>query len=129
MSQFLPEARPAASTLVPAATGPIDPGLLSDINRNFSRPDLVPEPFMNYVVDYLAANQPGIPISQIQGFLTFIYPHVDQQTRTVTVRFELNNPGHRLRPGTTATVKIKVPPREIGLLEFDVRVSARPICI
>jgi Cu(I)/Ag(I) efflux system membrane fusion protein len=53
---------------------------------------------------------------EFQGFLTFIYPHVDQQTRTVTVRFELNNPGHRLRPGTTATVKIKVPPREIRAL-------------
>ena len=53
---------------------------------------------------------------EFQGFLTFIYPHVDQQTRTVTVRFELNNPGHRLRPGTTATVKIKVPPREIRVL-------------
>ncbi len=53
---------------------------------------------------------------EFQGFLTFIYPHVDQQTRTVTVRFELNNPGHRLRPGTTATVKIKVPPREIHAL-------------
>jgi Cu(I)/Ag(I) efflux system membrane fusion protein len=53
---------------------------------------------------------------EFQGFLTFIYPHVDQQTRTVTVRFELNNPDHRLRPGTTATVKIKVPPREIRAL-------------
>jgi Cu(I)/Ag(I) efflux system membrane fusion protein len=53
---------------------------------------------------------------EFQGFLTFIYPHVDQQTRTVTVRFELNNPGHRLRPGTTASVKIKVPPREIRAL-------------
>lgn len=53
---------------------------------------------------------------KFQGFLTFIYPHVDQQTRTVTVRFELKNPGHRLRPGTTATVQIKVPPREIRVL-------------
>jgi Cu(I)/Ag(I) efflux system membrane fusion protein len=54
---------------------------------------------------------------KFQGFLTFIYPHVDQQTRTVTVRFELKNPGHRLRPGTTATVQIKVPPREIRVLK------------
>ena len=51
-----------------------------------------------------------------KGMLTFIYPHVDQQTRTVTGRFELNNPGHKLRPGTTATVQIKVPPREIPVL-------------
>src|SRR5262249_37545404 len=53
---------------------------------------------------------------EFEGKLTFIYPHVDQQTRTVTVRFEMQNPGHRLRPGTTATVKIKVPPREIRAL-------------
>ena len=53
---------------------------------------------------------------KFEGFLTFIYPHVDQQTRTVTVRFELKNPGHRLRPGTTATVQIKVPPREVRAL-------------
>jgi Cu(I)/Ag(I) efflux system membrane fusion protein len=53
---------------------------------------------------------------EFHGLLTFIYPHVDQQTRTVTVRFELENPGHRLRPGTTATVRIKVAPREIRAL-------------
>jgi multidrug efflux pump subunit AcrA (membrane-fusion protein) len=57
---------------------------------------------------------------EFHGVLTFIYPHVDQQTRTVTVRFELNNPGHRLRPGTTATVRIKVPPREIRVLTQSV---------
>jgi hypothetical protein len=56
------------------------------------------------------------PDEEFEGKLTFIYPHVDQQTRTVTVRFEMQNPGHRLRPGTTATVKIKVPPREIRAL-------------
>src|SRR5262245_44822451 len=56
------------------------------------------------------------PDEEFQGMLTFIYPHVDQETRTVTVRFELNNPGHRLRPGTTATVKLNVPPREIRVL-------------
>ena len=57
--------------------------------------------------------------------LTFIYPHVDQETRTVTVRFELNNPGHRLRPGTTATVKLNVPPREIRVLARGRRLKPR----
>lgn len=51
----------------------------------------------------------------LQGRLTFVYPHVDQETRTLTVRVELPNPGHRLRPGTTATVSIKVPPRELAV--------------
>jgi Cu(I)/Ag(I) efflux system membrane fusion protein len=64
----------------------------------------------------ITATTRAYPDEEFQGLLTFIYPHVDQQTRTVTVRFELNNPGHRLRPGTTATVRIKVPPREIHAL-------------
>ncbi|MGE5195128.1 MAG: efflux RND transporter periplasmic adaptor subunit [Deltaproteobacteria bacterium] len=64
----------------------------------------------------VTATTRACPDEEFQGMLTFIYPHVDQETRTVTVRFELNNPGHRLRPGTTATVKIDVPPREIHAL-------------
>ena len=49
------------------------------------------------------------------GKLAFIYPHVDQDTRTVSVRFELDNPGHRLRPGSTATVTINVPPQKLPM--------------
>jgi Cu(I)/Ag(I) efflux system membrane fusion protein len=64
----------------------------------------------------VTATTRAYPDEVFHGLLTFIYPHVDQQTRTVTVRFELDNPGHRLRPGTTATVRIKVPPREIRAL-------------
>jgi hypothetical protein len=48
--------------------------------------------------------------------LAFIYPHVDQNTRTVTVRFELENPDHKLRPGSTATVTLKVQPKELRML-------------
>ena len=65
---------------------------------------------------FVTATTRAYPDETFQGLLTFIYPHVDQQTRTVTVRFELKNPGHRLRPGTTATVRVKVPPREIRAL-------------
>lgn len=64
----------------------------------------------------ITATTRAIPNTEFRGHLTFIYPHVDQQTRTVTVRFELDNPGHKLRPGTTATVRVKVPPREIEAL-------------
>jgi Cu(I)/Ag(I) efflux system membrane fusion protein len=64
----------------------------------------------------ITATTRAYPDEEFQGLLTFIYPHVDQETRTVTVRFELGNPGHRLRPGTTATVRIKVTPREIRAL-------------
>src|SRR5205814_7629833 len=49
------------------------------------------------------------------GTLTFIYPHLDENTRTLTARFELPNPGHRLRPGMYASVKIEVSPQALGL--------------
>jgi membrane fusion protein, copper/silver efflux system len=56
------------------------------------------------------------PDQVFAGKLTFVYPHVDQDTRTVAVRFELANPEHKLRPGTTATVRIKVPAAELLFL-------------
>lgn len=72
----------------------------------------------------LSANAEGIevtaktrayPSEVFKGKLTFAYPHVDEATRTVTVRFELDNPDNRLRPGTTATVTLKVAPRNLPL--------------
>jgi Cu(I)/Ag(I) efflux system membrane fusion protein len=41
------------------------------------------------------------------GTISFVFPHVDQDSRTLTIRFELANPGHKLRPGTTANVTIR----------------------
>ena len=41
---------------------------------------------------------------------------MDKATRTVTVRCELPNPGHKLRPGTTATINIHVPARACRLV-------------
>lgn len=55
----------------------------------------------------------SFPDEPFSGRLAFIYPHVDQDTRTVTVRCEVDNPGHKLRPGGTATVQIDVAPREV----------------
>ncbi len=55
------------------------------------------------------------PNEPFHGNLTFIYPHVDQSTRTARVRFELENPGHKLRPGSTATVTLNIAPKDIGL--------------
>jgi len=57
----------------------------------------------------------AFPSEPFQGKLTFVHPHVDQDTRTLTVRFELANPGHRLRPGMSATVKLRVPPKQLAL--------------
>jgi Cu(I)/Ag(I) efflux system membrane fusion protein len=55
----------------------------------------------------------GLPNEAFEGWLSFVYPHVDQDTRTVVARFELDNPGHKLRPGTSATVEFKVPPTKL----------------
>jgi membrane fusion protein, copper/silver efflux system len=58
----------------------------------------------------VTATTRAFPNEPIHGKLSFIYPHVDQDSRTVMVRFELDNPGHKLRPGSTATVELKVAP-------------------
>lgn len=64
----------------------------------------------------VSASTRAFPGEEFRGTLTFIYPHVDQQSRTVTVRFELKNPAHKLRPGMTATVTILVPPERVSVL-------------
>jgi Cu(I)/Ag(I) efflux system membrane fusion protein len=58
----------------------------------------------------------AFPGETFQGKLDLIYPHVDQQSRTVAVRFELSNPGHKLRPGMTANVTLLVPPSRVPVL-------------
>jgi Cu(I)/Ag(I) efflux system membrane fusion protein len=60
------------------------------------------------------------PQQEFPGVISFIYPHVDQETRTVTVRVEIENPGHVLRPGMTATVFINVPPKHVSVLQSAV---------
>jgi multidrug efflux pump subunit AcrA (membrane-fusion protein) len=56
----------------------------------------------------------GLPNESFEGWLSFVYPHVDQDSRTVVARFELDNPDHKLRPGTSATVRFKVPPSKLA---------------
>ena len=63
----------------------------------------------------VVATTRGFADEPFYGTLAFIYPHVDEATRTVSVRFELDNPGHKLRPGSTATVTIKVPPNKLPM--------------
>ncbi len=68
----------------------------------------------------------AFPGETFAGTLSFVYPHVDQETRTLTVRFELDNKDGRLKPGMTATVKLALPPEKLarlggtaGRLKFD----------
>ncbi len=58
----------------------------------------------------------AFPDEPFVGKLAFIYPHADQATRTVTVRFELPNPQNKLRPGTTATVTLQVEPARLAAI-------------
>lgn len=64
----------------------------------------------------VTATTRSLPDEEFRGKLAFIYPHADQETRTVTVRFELENPGHKLRPGSTATVTLKANPQNLPAL-------------
>ncbi|MGI8981171.1 MAG: efflux RND transporter periplasmic adaptor subunit [Pirellulaceae bacterium] len=55
------------------------------------------------------------PNEVFEGRLAFVYPHLDENSRTVTIRLELDNPQHKLRPGTTASVTIEIPAQQAPL--------------
>ena len=65
---------------------------------------------------------PGKPFS---GTLSFLYPHVDTATRTLTVRFDMPNPAHELRPGMTATVTLALPYDLLAQTPAGARLQAR----
>jgi membrane fusion protein, copper/silver efflux system len=47
-----------------------------------------------------------LPDRKFRGRITYIYPTVDEKTRTARVRMEFHNPGLFLKPGMFATVEI-----------------------
>jgi RND family efflux transporter MFP subunit len=63
------------------------------------------KPTFNLKVSAATRAFPGRPF---EGTLSFLFPHVDAETRTLTARFDLPNAGHELRPGMTATVTLKL---------------------
>lgn len=48
-----------------------------------------------------------LPGTVLQGTVSFVHPHVEGQSRTGTARVVLDNPGHQLRDGMYATVRIR----------------------
>lgn len=62
----------------------------------------------------VVATTRAFPGESFAGTLSFVYPHVDQESRTLTARFALKNPDHRLRPGMTATVRLDLPPDQLA---------------
>lgn len=49
------------------------------------------------------------PEISLRARIGFIYPTVDPETRTARVRFEMDNPGERLKPGMYTHLELKVP--------------------
>jgi len=47
-----------------------------------------------------------LPDREFRGRVTYIYPTVDERTRTAKVRMEFHNPGYFLKPGMFATVHV-----------------------
>ena len=47
----------------------------------------------------LAVNLPYEAAAQLTGRVSYIYPYINPETRTVKVRIEFSNPGLRLKPG------------------------------
>ncbi len=48
------------------------------------------------------------PDARLTGRVGFIYPTLDPQTRTAKVRFELDNPGEKLKPDMYTNVELRV---------------------
>jgi membrane fusion protein, copper/silver efflux system len=57
----------------------------------------------------------SLPNQEFGGKVSFIFPHLDENTRTLGVRLETPNADHKLRPGMYASVSIKVLPEQIDL--------------
>ena len=65
----------------------------------------------------------AFPGELFPGQVEFIQPNVDPSTRTVEVRYALDNPGLRLRPGMFTTVVLETPIAETP--EFQKRYAKR----
>ncbi len=48
-----------------------------------------------------------LPDARFRGRVTYIYPTIDEKTRTARVRMEFHNPGYFLKPGMFATVELR----------------------
>jgi multidrug efflux pump subunit AcrA (membrane-fusion protein) len=49
----------------------------------------------------------SLPDREFRGRVTFIYPNVDEKTRTAKVRLEFENPGYYLKPGMFVSAQIQ----------------------
>jgi multidrug efflux pump subunit AcrA (membrane-fusion protein) len=70
----------------------------------------------------------GLPVSAVvktfpnrefRGTVAFLEPHLNAATRTLRVRFDVQNPEHELRHGMYATVTLQVPAVRLSSLPKD----------
>jgi Cu(I)/Ag(I) efflux system membrane fusion protein len=67
----------------------------------------------------VAATAKSFPNREFTGKLSFIHPHLDATTRTLKVRFDMDNPKHELRPGMYATVRFRTPAARLAMLREE----------
>jgi Cu(I)/Ag(I) efflux system membrane fusion protein len=60
-----------------------------------------------------------LPDRKFRGRVTYIYPSLDEKTRTVRVRMEFHNPGYFLKPGMFASASIQAELSPSALLVPD----------
>jgi Cu(I)/Ag(I) efflux system membrane fusion protein len=63
----------------------------------------------------------AFPGEEFHGKLDLIYPHLDEVSRTLTLRLEIQNPDHKLRPGSTARVTLLLAPQQVPTLAAAAR--------
>ena len=63
-----------------------------------------------------------LPDRKFRGRVTYVYPTVDEKTRTAQVRMEFHNPGYFLKPGMFATVELTAELEPSALLVPDTAV-------
>jgi Cu(I)/Ag(I) efflux system membrane fusion protein len=69
--------------------------------------------FLHEGMDVQATTKAFPASKPFKGKVSFVHPHLDASTRTLKVRFDMENPGHQLRPGMYATVKLQVPATDL----------------
>ncbi len=91
-------------------TPSIDTFILADLSNIWVLADLY-----EFEIPYVKLGQkahitlPYFPNEIFEGTVTYIYPVLEPKTRTVKVRFELPNPGWRLKPDMFANVTLEIP--------------------
>lgn len=58
----------------------------------------------------------ALPGREFKGRVDYVYPNLDEKTRTARVRLELSNPGYLLKPGMYATVTVRSEAESSALL-------------